>query len=133
MPPTIHISKCYHDHVFTPSRLVRPGRSVLFCLAFTSHQHCLGYMMTSSFVDGGRPQLPLRALFQARASTWMVEPPTFRKLGYLEIASSHERIQIPWWESNPQRRGASDSKSMTLTPRPRTPSRNVLDSITFDI
>jgi hypothetical protein len=27
---------------------------------------------------GGRPQVPLRALFQARAGTW-VEPPTFRK------------------------------------------------------
>jgi hypothetical protein len=32
----------------------------------------------SSFIGGGRPQVPLRALFQARAGTW-VEPPTFRK------------------------------------------------------
>jgi hypothetical protein len=31
-----------------------------------------------SFIGGGRPQVPLRALFQARAGTW-VEPPTFRK------------------------------------------------------
>jgi hypothetical protein len=29
-------------------------------------------------IGGGRPQVPLRALFQARAGTW-VEPPTFRK------------------------------------------------------
>jgi hypothetical protein len=32
----------------------------------------------SSFIGGGRPQVSLRALFQARAGTW-VEPPTFRK------------------------------------------------------
>jgi hypothetical protein len=31
-----------------------------------------------AFIGGGRPQVPLRALFQARAATW-VEPPTFRK------------------------------------------------------
>jgi hypothetical protein len=32
----------------------------------------------SSFIGRGRPQVPLRALFQARSGTW-VEPPTFRK------------------------------------------------------
>ena len=32
-----------------------------------------------NFIGGGRLQVPLRALFQARAGTW-VEPPTFRKL-----------------------------------------------------
>jgi hypothetical protein len=31
-----------------------------------------------ALIGGGRPQVPLRALFQARAGTW-VEPPTFRK------------------------------------------------------
>jgi hypothetical protein len=31
-----------------------------------------------AYIGGGRPQVPLRALFQARADTW-VEPPTFRK------------------------------------------------------
>jgi hypothetical protein len=31
-----------------------------------------------AFIGGGRPQVPLRALFQARAGT-RVEPPTFRK------------------------------------------------------
>jgi hypothetical protein len=32
----------------------------------------------SSFIGGGRPKVPLRALFQARSGNW-VEPPTFRK------------------------------------------------------
>jgi hypothetical protein len=31
-----------------------------------------------AFIGGGRPQVPLRALFQTRAGT-RVEPPTFRK------------------------------------------------------
>jgi hypothetical protein len=31
-----------------------------------------------SFIGGGRPQVPLWALFQAQAGTW-VEPPTFHK------------------------------------------------------
>jgi hypothetical protein len=31
-----------------------------------------------AFIGGGRPQMPLRALFQARVGTW-VEPPTFRE------------------------------------------------------
>ena len=32
-----------------------------------------------ALTGGGRPQMPLRTLFQARAGIW-VEPPTFRKL-----------------------------------------------------
>ena len=32
-----------------------------------------------AFTDGGRPQMPLCELFQARTRTW-VEPPTFLKL-----------------------------------------------------
>jgi hypothetical protein len=32
----------------------------------------------SSFIGGGKPQVPLRALFLARAGTW-VKTPTFRK------------------------------------------------------
>jgi hypothetical protein len=31
-----------------------------------------------AYIGGGRPQVPLRALFQARVGTW-VEPPTYRK------------------------------------------------------
>ena len=53
-----------------------------------------------SFTSAGRPQVPLRALFQTRAGTW-IEPPTW-------VASSHERIPRPWWDSNPQRCWTSD-------------------------
>ena len=53
----------------------------------------------SSFTGKGRPQVPLRALFQAQAVT-RVEPLMFRKLNW--IAFLHERIQSPWRDLNPQ-------------------------------
>ena len=48
--------------------------SGFFWLGFMLHQHCKGYMATSSFTGGGKPQVPLRALFQARAGT-RIDPP----------------------------------------------------------
>jgi hypothetical protein len=68
-----------------------------------------------AFIGGGRPQVPLRALFQARGDT-RVEPPTFRKpAGWLP------HMFRPKWGSNLQRWGTSDLKSTTLTTRPRRP------------
>ena len=71
------------------------------------------WCISSFLTGGGRPQMSLRALFQAGTR---VEPPMFRKL-----ASSHEWIQSPWRDWNPQLWRASDSKSTSLTTRPRTP------------
>jgi hypothetical protein len=47
----------------------------------------------SSLIGEGRPQVPLRALFQARAVTW-VEPPTFRKqAGWLLHMKDFDKIE----------------------------------------
>jgi hypothetical protein len=40
---------------------------------------------------------------------------------YSRITSSHERLQSPCWDPNPQRRGPSGLKSTTLITLPQTP------------
>lgn len=54
------------------------GRHIHYLLDFTLHRHILWSMASSSFHGRGRPQVPLRAVFQARAGTW-IEPQTFCK------------------------------------------------------
>jgi hypothetical protein len=73
-------------HLISKVKLVLNRSSIecnpcLFCfvLGFTSHRHSIGHIATFQLFTGrGRPQVPFRALFQARTGTW-VEPPTFRK------------------------------------------------------
>ena len=53
---------------------------ILFCgwvLRLTNTVQVIWWL--SSFTGGGRPRVPLRALFQSQVGTW-VEPLTFRKL-----------------------------------------------------
>ena len=71
----------------------------------------------SSFTGGGTPQVPLRALFQARTDTW-VEPPTF----HLTWKNPN-----PWRDSNLKRwwRGANDSKWTILTTWAQTPQLKI--------
>ena len=49
--------------------LINTPRIIFFRFSFKWHQNCKVYMATSSRTGVGKPQVPLYALFQARAST----------------------------------------------------------------
>ena len=71
-------------------------------LGVTSHQYWKVIWRLSRFIGGGRPQMhAFRALFQAWTETWLKS----KSMG----------------DSNPQRWGATDSKSTSLTTRSLTP------------
>jgi hypothetical protein len=81
-PPTItHTLARAHTHTHThthtlPQHLFKIDWLIGFYVTSTQYRSCRDVPV---FTGGGRPQVPLRALFRARAGTW-VEPPTFRKL-----------------------------------------------------
>jgi hypothetical protein len=56
-------------------RNIRVGTKVVKTIfPFTRRDFFIDFF--PAFIGGGRPQVPLQALFQTRAGTW-VEPPTF--------------------------------------------------------
>jgi hypothetical protein len=81
-------------------------------LGFTSHRHSIGHLATCQLYWWRMTSGALLCIIQARTGTWV------------EQAFSHERIQSPCRDSNPQRWGASGLKSTPLTTRPRTPPNN---------
>jgi hypothetical protein len=108
------------SHFFLESqRLLWQSLVALFvCLDFTSHRHSICHMATFQLywwrkTSGTLPCIILGTNGQLSRTT---------NVPYASwIASSHERIQSPCRDSNPQRWGASGLKSTTLTTRPRTP------------
>jgi hypothetical protein len=95
-----------HTHSCLLNWVLRQTNTVL-----VKWRHC-------SFTDGGRPQMPFRALFQVRTGT-RVDQPTFRKLGG-QLPDMKES-NVFCRDSNPQRWGANGYKSTTLTTLPQTP------------
>ena len=56
--------------------LLRVRACLFFVLVLRRTNTAMVKWWPSSFTGGGRPQLPLRALFQGKAGTW-IEPPKF--------------------------------------------------------
>ena len=92
---------------------------MIFWLGFMSHQHRKCYMATFQLYWCRKTSCASLCIISGTSGH--LSRPTDVSYASTSIASLHKRIQCLWWYSNPQRWGASDSKSMSLSTRSRTP------------
>ena len=93
---------------------------LLLMLGYMSHQHCIWLYcdLPALLVKQDLRCSSLHYFRLERAPEYNHQ----HSISQLDKASSHERIQRPWWDLSTKLWGISDSKSVTLNTRPRMPS-----------